>query len=74
MVGTFNLLDEFPNLVVVEARAAQGPRLDFVGRKGSGLRSNVQTRAQNAVHDLLEGFAGPARFRPELGRHIVVEG
>jgi hypothetical protein len=34
----------------------------------------VQTRAQDAVHGLLEGFARPARLRPKLGGHIVVEG
>jgi hypothetical protein len=73
MVGTFILLDEFPNFVVVEALVTPGPCLDLEGRDGSGLRSNVQTVTENAVHDLFEGFAGPARFRPELGRHIVVE-
>ena len=73
MVRTFNLLDEFPNFVVVEALVTPRPGLDLEGRSRSGQRSNVQTRAQNAVHDLLEGFAGPARFRPELGCHIVVE-
>ena len=57
MVGTFNLLDKFPNLVVVEALTAERPCLDLEGRNGSGLRSNGQAGTQNAVHDLLEGFA-----------------
>jgi hypothetical protein len=74
VVGTFSLFKEFPNLVVVEALAAEGPRLNLVRGNGSGLRSNVQTGTENAVYDLLEGFAGPAGFLPELGGHIVVEG
>ena len=73
MVGSFNFFDEFPNFVVVETLAAPRPCLNFEGGSRSGQRSNVQTRAQNAVHCLLEGFARPARFRPELGSHIVVE-
>ena len=73
MVGTFNLLDEFPDLVVVEALAAPSPRFDFEGRNGSGLRSNVQTATQNAVYDLLERFAGLAGFGLKLVGHIVVE-
>ena len=74
MEGPFNLLDEFPYLVVIEPRAqTQRARLDLEGGSRSGQRSNVQTRAQNAVHDLFKGFAGAARFRPELGGYIVVE-
>ena len=73
--GPFNLLDEFPYLVVIEPRAqTQRACLDFEGGNRSGLGSNVQAGAQDAVHDLFEGFARPACFRPELGGHIVVEG
>jgi hypothetical protein len=72
--GSLNLLDQSPYLVVTEPRAqTQGTGLDFEGGSRSGPRSNVETRAQNAVHDLFKGFAGPACFRPELGCHIVVE-
>jgi hypothetical protein len=72
--GPFNLLDEFPYLVVIEPWAqTQRACLDLEGRSGGSPRSNGQTRAQNAVHDLLERFAGPSRFRLELGRHIVVK-
>jgi hypothetical protein len=72
--GAFNLLDEFGDFVVTESWAkAQGSRLNLEGRKGSGLRANVQAGAQNAVHDLLEGLTGLAGFGAELGRYIVIE-
>ena len=74
MERPFNLLDEFPYLVVIEPRAqTQRACLDFEGRNRSGLRSNVQARAQDAVHDLFKRFARPPRFRPEFGGHIFVE-
>src|SRR5271157_4137789 len=74
VIGAFGLLDELPDFVVVESRAAQGPRLDAVRRKRSGFHANVQARSQNSVYDLLERLAGFARFGAQLGRHIVVEG
>jgi len=39
------LLDEFPDTVVVEARATQGPRLYFEGWSGSSPSLNVQPNA-----------------------------
>ena len=75
MEGPFNPLDEFPYLVVTEPRAqAQRACLDLEGWSRSGQGSDVQSCAQNPVHDLFEGFAGPARLRPELGGHVVVKG
>ena len=75
MKGPFNLLDKFPYLVVAESLTqTQRACLDLEGGKRGSQRSSVQTRAQNAVHDLFKGLAGSARFRPELGRHIVVKG
>jgi len=67
VVGTFNLFQEFPNLVVVEAWIPPGSCLDLVRRKGRGLRPRVEARAQNAVYDLFEGLAGLAPFRAQLG-------
>ena len=74
MIGTFSLFKEIPDLVVVEARTTPGPRLDAVWRQSNGFHSNVQSRAQDAIYDLLERLAGFARFGAQLGRHIVVEG
>ena len=59
-MGPFNLFDEFPDVVVVEAGISPRPRLDFEGRSRSALRSNVQSKAQEIIDDLLERSAGAA--------------
>jgi hypothetical protein len=74
VIGTFSFFQEVPNLVVVKTRTTPGPRLDTVRRKRSGFHSNVQARAQNAVHDLLEGLTGLASFGSQLGGHVIVKG
>ena len=75
MIGPFNLLDELPNVVVGETRAqTQGPRFDFEGWGRSALRSNVHPKAQEIIDDLLERPAGAARFCPQLGRNVIVQG
>ncbi len=75
MIGPFNLLDELPNVVVGETRAqTQGPRLDFEGWSRSALRSNVQSKTQELIDDLLERPAGAERFCAQLGRNVVVQG
>jgi hypothetical protein len=74
VIGALGLLDELPNFVIVEPRAAQRPRLDSVRRKRSGFHSNVQARTQNAVYYLLEGLAGLPHFGAEFRGYIIVEG
>jgi len=72
----FHLLDELgdpiqgkPGLEITEVAGMYLERL--------ALRRNAsacQPAAQRLVDDLAEGSARPARFRLELGRHIVVQG
>jgi hypothetical protein len=73
MEGPFSPLDQFPDPVVVETCAAQGPRFDLEGWGSSRSRPSVETGSQHAVHNLLEGLARPSSFGPELGRYIVVQ-
>ena len=54
MIGPFDLLDEFPDVVIVETLASERSRFDFEGRSRSDLRSNVQSKAQEIIDDLLE--------------------
>ena len=75
MEGPFNLLDEFPDTVVVEPRAeAQGSCLHFEPWNGGGFGAGVQADAETVVHDLLYGLAGLPRLGPQPGCDIVVEG
>ena len=74
MIGPFDLLDEFPDVVVVEAGVSPGPRFDFEGWGRSALRSNVHSKAQEIIDDLLERPAGAARLCPQLGRNVIVQG
>ncbi len=74
MERAFNLLDEFPYVVVTEPGAqAEGPRFDFERRNRGSFGAGAQAEAEAVVHDLLDGLAGASRFGPELGRHIVLK-
>ncbi len=74
-MGTpFDLLDEFRDVVVAEARAqAQGSRPDYERPGRLQLRSRSQALAQKMVYHLLERLARAAGFRSELCGHILIE-
>ena len=46
----------------------------FEARSWGGDASGGQSPAQCFVDDVTEGPAGPARFGPELGCHILIQG
>lgn len=75
MERPFNLLDEFPHIVVVEPRAQpQGSCLDLEGWSGTGSGSKTKPDAEAVVYNLLEGFSRPSGLLPQFGADIVIEG
>ena len=76
MKRAFNLLDELGDIVQGKPRpeVAEIAGRDLEGSRLGGDASARQSAAQRLVDDLLERPAGAARFRLELGRHVVVEG
>jgi hypothetical protein len=70
----FDLLDQFPHVVIAEARAqAQRSRFDLERWKGSRLGAGVQPDTETVIHDLFERCAGLACFGPKLSCHVVVK-
>jgi hypothetical protein len=73
---TFYTLDELRDIVQgkpwLEIAEIAGRYLEVLPLSGDAPAR--QPAPQRIVDDLAEGPAGAARFRLELGRHIIVEG
>lgn len=76
MKRAFRLLDEFGHVVQVQPRPdiAQIAGHNLEGWPLNGDASVRQPVAQRLVDNLFERPAGAARFRLELGGHVVIEG
>jgi hypothetical protein len=71
-----DLLDELRNIVQRKPwpKVTEIARCDLEGLPLAGSATRRQSATQRFVHDLSKRPAGAARFRLELGRHIVVQG
>ena len=74
MHGPFYLLQEFSNVVQVEARPqSEVPRLDPEGLGRLHLTASIQTQTEKMIDRFLEGPRGLAHLRLEFGGHIVIQ-
>ena len=75
MKRALHLLDQFCNIVQGKPWP-QVPEIAHVCLEGLPRRADTSIRqaaSQSLVDDVAEGPPGAARFRLELGRHIVVQ-
>jgi hypothetical protein len=70
----FNLLDQFPNIVVAETRPqSQGPGFYFERRSRCSLAASAQTDPQIIIDYLLKGLSQPASLLTKLVANVIVE-
>lgn len=75
MKRTFDLIEQFTDIVIAQARPqTQGACGHFVGLLPFLVLEGLEPRSDRPVHRLFEGLTRPAHLQPQSVGDVLIEG